>query len=149
MAHRTYRYFKGQPLYAFGYGLSYTGFSYANLKLSTTHLHAGDPLTVEADVKNVGDRDGEEVAELYLMPPSTSVSPTLALAGFQRIRLQAGEMGHVSFVVDPRRLSQIDDRGTRAVTAGAYRVSVGGSQPDGQKTLQAGFTIDGEQQLPR
>src|SRR5208282_4052002 len=63
MKGRTYRYFEGQPLYPFGYGLSYSKFSYSNLKLSTTTLNAGDPLTVEADVKNESDRDGDEVVE--------------------------------------------------------------------------------------
>ncbi len=82
MANRTYRYFKGKPLYGFGYGLSYTTFSYSNVKPSTSALHAGDTLTVEADVKNTGSRPGEEVAELYLTPPHTDVSPNLALAGF-------------------------------------------------------------------
>ncbi len=91
MANRTYRYFKGQPLYGFGYGLSYTTFAYDNLKLSTSILHAGDTLTVGADVKNTGSRAGDEVAELYLVPPQTSVSPALALGGFTRIHLAPGE----------------------------------------------------------
>src|SRR6185369_17045922 len=64
MANRTYRYFKGQPLYGFGYGLSYTTFAYSNLKLNTTQLKAGQPLHVEVDIKNTGSRAGDEVAQL-------------------------------------------------------------------------------------
>ena len=69
MANRTYRYFKGKPLYGFGFGLSYSSFRYSGLKLSTNHLQAGDTLTVDADVKNSGARAGDEVAEVYLTPP--------------------------------------------------------------------------------
>jgi beta-glucosidase len=148
MANRTYRYFKGQPLYGFGYGLSYTTFTYSNLKLSTSTLHAGDTLTVEADVKNTGAIPGDEVAELYLTPPQTSVSPRLALDGFTRIHLSAGESRHITFTLDPRTLSQVDDKGTRAVTPGSYRLAIGGSQPTAA-TTQATFTIEGTQELPR
>lgn len=150
MAGRTYRYFKGKPLYAFGHGLSYTSFRYSGLKLSTSALHAGDPLTVEADVKNVGSVAGDEVAELYLTPPQTSVSPTLALSGFARFHLAPGQTRHVSFTLDPRTLSQVDEKGVRAVLPGNYRIAVGGSQPGADHDAQtAAFTVSGSQQLPR
>ena len=149
MAGRTYRYYKGKPLYEFGYGLSYTTFAYSNLKLSTGKLRAGDTLTVEADVKNTGTRDGDEVAELYLIPPQTAVSPQLALDGFQRVHIGKGKTEHVTFQLDPRALSQVDERGTRAVTPGSYRVAVGPSQPSaGGAGQTATFTIDGTQELP-
>ena len=150
MSSRTYRYFKGKPLYGFGYGLSYTTFAYENLKLSTTNLHAGDTLTVEADVKNTGTRAGEEVAELYLTPPRTSVSPNLALNGFTRVHLAPGETKHITLTLDPRTLSQVDDKGIRAVTPGSYRVTLGGAQPNETTNTQtATFTIEGTQQMPR
>ena len=152
MANRTYRYFKGKPLYAFGDGLSYTKFDYSAVKLSTATLHAGDTLTVDADVKNVGNLAGDEVAELYLAPPRTGVSPQLALAGFERLHLNAGETKHVTFHLDPRTLSQVDDKGVRAVRPGRYRVSIGGSQPGGdaaQAVRSMEFTLAGTQQLPR
>jgi beta-glucosidase len=148
MANRTYRYFKGQPLYGFGYGLSYTTFAYDNLKLSTSTLHAGDPLIVESDVKNTGNRAGDEVAELYFMPPQTSVSPALALSGFTRIHLAPGETKHVTFTLDPRALSQVDAKGVRAITPGIYRVAVGGSQPNATSNDQATFTVEGTYELP-
>ena len=92
MKNRTYRYFTGKPLYDFGYGLSYTKFAYSHVKLSEPTVHAGDTLTVEADVKNIGARAGDEVAELYLIPPhdgNGGLSPNLQLAGFERVHLAA------------------------------------------------------------
>ena len=152
MANRTYRYFKGKPLFAFGDGLSYTTFSYSHLKFSTQNLHAGETLTAEADVTNTGSAAGDEVAELYLTPPPTSVSPKWALAGFERIHLNPGEIKHLTFQLDPRTLSQVDDKGNRTVTAGTYRLSLGGSQPDGDASsgvVMQEFKIEGDQPLPR
>ena len=148
MAGRTYRYFKGDPLYGFGYGLSYTTFAYSGLKLSTNTLHAGDPLTVEADVRNTGTRTGDEVAELYLTPPQTSTSPALALGAFTRLHLSPGETRHVTFTLNSRVLSQVDDKGIRAVTPGTYQLAVGGAQPTKNHSLTTTFTIDGRQELP-
>jgi beta-glucosidase len=74
------------------------------------------------------------------------------LAGFERIHLNAGESKHITFHLDPRTLSQVDDKGTRAVTPGSYRIFVGGSQPNGDAAAgvkQETFTITGSQQLPR
>jgi beta-glucosidase len=147
MSNRTYRFFKGKPLYGFGFGLSYTSFAYSNLKLSTQSLNAGDALTVEADVKNTGGVAGDEVAELYLTPPQTSVSPTRALDGFQRVHLKSGETRHVTFTLDARTLSQVDERGNRAVTPGSYKLQVGGSQAE-EGSVRASFSITGRQELP-
>jgi len=152
MANRTYRYFKGKPLFAFGDGLSYTTFAYSNVRLSSEKLRAGEPLTVEADVKNSGQVAGDEVAELYLMPPSTTVSPKLTLAGFQRVHLDAGATKHLVFHLNPRALSQVDAKGDRAVVPGQYRISLGGSQPDGDATASVqtkNFSIAGRQEIPR
>ena len=152
MANRTYRYFKGKPLYAFGDGLSYTTFAYSGLKLSTKSLKAGDPLTVEADVRNTGSVAGDEVTQLYLIPPQSALSPKQALSGFQRLHLDPGETKHITFKLDPRTLSQVDDKGTRAVTPGEYKLSLGSSQPDGalgSSTISAPLTITGTNQLPR
>jgi beta-glucosidase len=152
MANRTYRYFKGKPLYGFGDGLSYSTFAYSHLKVSGKNLHAGDTLTVEADVQNAGSLAGDEVAELYLAPPRTAISPTLALAGFERLHLNPGETKHVVFHLDARTLSQVNDKGVRAVTPGNYQVFVGGSQPNGdaaQNVKHEDFTISGTQELPR
>jgi beta-glucosidase len=152
MANRTYRYFKGKPLFNFGDGLSYTTFAYSALKLSSENLKAGTPLTVQADVKNTGSLPGDEVAELYLIPPQSDVSPQLALAGFQRFHLTPGESKHITFRLDPRTLSQVDAKGNRAVTPGKYKLSLGSSQPGstlGSATISAPFTITGTQEISR
>jgi beta-glucosidase len=152
MANRTYRYFKGKPLFYFGDGLSYSRFTYSHLKLSSANLHASDTLTVEADLTNSGRLPGDEVAELYLTPPQTGVSPKLALAGFDRVHLKPGEKKHVTFILDPRTLSQVDETGARAVRAGKYRVSLGGSQPEGDASsavVAQDFTIEGTSEVPR
>ncbi len=148
MANRTYRYFKGSPLYGFGYGLSYTTFAYSNIRVSTPTLKAGDTLSVEADVKNTGSRGGDEVAELYLAAPRTEVSAIAALSGFKRIHLAPGESHHVTFQLDPRTLSQVDAQGMRAVMPGSYKVYVGGSQPM-PGTAATSFNISGTQELAR
>jgi beta-glucosidase len=155
MSNRTYRYFKGKTLYDFGYGLSYTNFSYSHLKLSTASLHAGDTLTVEADVRNTGRVAGDEVAEVYLAPPKDGnggLSPNVQLEGFQRIRLAPGQTEHVTFKLDPRELSEVDADGTRAVQPGSYTVSLGGSQPKDaltpDSTVSARFVIVDTKELP-
>ena len=149
MKNRTYRYFEGQPLYAFGYGLSYSKFEYSNLKLSSVTLKAGESLSVDADVRNASQRDGDEVVELYLSFPRSPAAPLRALRGFTRIHVVAGAIQHVHFILDARGLSQVDDKGDRIVASGDYRITVGGGQP-GSAAPQAGagFKIKGKQALP-
>jgi beta-glucosidase len=84
MKGRTYRYFEGQPLYPFGYGLSYTTFSYRGLTLQQNPIKVGDPLTLEVTVTNTGKREGDEVAQLYLNFPKVPGAPLSALRGFTR-----------------------------------------------------------------
>jgi len=149
MKGRTYRYFEGQPLYRFGYGLSYSKFSYSNLKLSTTNLNAGDPLTVEADVKNESEREGDEVEELYLTFPKSPSAPIHALRGIARIHLGSGETQHVQFILNARDLSEVNADGDRIVAAGAYGITVGGGQPGTTAPqAEAEFAVSGEQKLP-
>lgn len=152
MSNRTYRYFKGKPLFAFGDGLSYSTFAYSNVKLSASNLRAGDTLTVDADVKNTSATAGDEVAEVYLAPPQSTIAPRVTLAGFQRVHLNAGETKHLVFRLEPRALSLVDAQGTRAVTPGAYRITVGGSQPTGdaaQAVVTKAFNIEGKYPIER
>lgn len=148
MAHRTYRFFEGEPLYPFGYGLSYTSFAYSKVRVSTPTLAAGDSLTVEAEVENTGKVAGDEVAELYLVPPETPVAARRELAGFERVHLAPGEHRKLRFTLDARTLSQVDEQGKRAVEPGTYRVFVGGSQPPKGAALVS-FAIHGSHPLPR
>lgn len=149
MANRTYRYFKGKPLYPFGYGLSYSQYEYGKVRLSTATLKAGEPLTVDADVKNTGQRDGDEVVQLYLTYPQLPGAPTRALCGFQRVHVPAGKTQHVHLTIDPRSLSHVNESGDRRIAAGSYSLSVGGGQPGtGAPVVELAFTINGEAQLP-
>jgi beta-glucosidase len=149
MKNRTYRYFEGQPLYPFGYGLSYSKFEYSNLKLSSTKLKAGDSLTVEADVKNVSPREGDEVVELYLSFPKSVVAPLRALRGFTRVHLAADEIQHVNFTLDARALSEVDENGDRILAKGIHSISVGGGQPGtGAAQVAVEFKIEGSRKLP-
>ena len=148
MKNRTYRYFEGEPLYPFGFGLSYSKFAYSNLKLSTPELNAGSPLEVEVDVSNVNEHEGDEVAELYLNFPKTPGAPIRALRGFKRIHLAAGATQHLTFTLQPRDLSMVNDNGDRVVTPGTYQISVGGGQPGTGPGTEAQLVIQGEQKLP-
>jgi beta-glucosidase len=141
MAGRTYRYFTGHPLYGFGYGLSYTSFAYAHLKLSSTTVKAGDPLRVEADVTNTGKRAGEEVAELYLRGPQGGGEPLRSLRGFQRLTIQPGETKHVLFALEPAQLSEVDKSGTTSMQGGEYTIFVGGGQPGVGAGVEGNFSI--------
>ncbi len=130
MQGRTYRYFKGAPLYPFGYGLSYTSFSYSDLKLPASATRAGDPLSIDVAVTNKGKIAGDEVAQLYLTFPEVAGAPLRALRGFQRVHLDAGQSQTLHFDLKDRDLSMVSDAGEPIVAAGKYLVSVGGGQPD-------------------
>jgi beta-glucosidase len=129
MARRTYRYFNGEPLYPFGYGLSYTSFRYANVKPSAASIPANGQVTVSADVTNSGGRDGDEVVQLYLTHPGAAGAPRRALQGFQRIHLKAGETRHVTFTLKERALSIVDPAGKRRIVPGPVEAWIGGGQP--------------------
>ena len=149
MKGRTYRYFDGQPLYPFGYGLSYSQFAYSNLKLSTLTLKAGDALTVDADVRNTSKRDGDEVAQLYLVFPTVPGAPLRTLRGFARVHLAAGATKRIQFALDARDLSMVNEAGTRVVAPGSYRLIVGGGQPGTSAAeTDTTFAIEGESKLP-
>ena len=144
MEGRTYRYFKGEPLYPFGFGLSYTNFAYSDLRFDKT-VRAGRPLTLTVDVKNVGDMAGDEVVQLYLTDVAATVPmPLRSLVGFDRISLRAGEKRSVTFTITPRQMSLIDDSGKRIIEPGEFLVSAGGGQPGRQTPVVTGkFSVSG------
>src|SRR5262245_38154011 len=149
MKNRTYRYFEGEPLYPFGHGLSYSKFEYANLKLSSDKLKAGDALNMEVDVKNASTKDGDEVVQVYLSFPKSPGAPLRALRAFQRVSVRAGQTQHVSFALQDRDLSQVHAAGDRIIAAGAYSVHVGGGQPGtAAPGLDASFLVQGKKKLP-
>jgi beta-glucosidase len=148
MQNRTYRYFKGGVLYPFGYGVSYSKFIYRIPTLSAAAIEAGDSVTVTAQLHNLSQRDGDEVVELYIIPPQTAVSPHVELEGFQRVHLRAGEVQNVQFTLSARQLSEVDAKGNRAVMPGDYAIYVAGAQPE-PGTPAAKLHISGTMALPR
>ncbi|MFT3682117.1 MAG: glycoside hydrolase family 3 C-terminal domain-containing protein [Ferruginibacter sp.] len=125
MDNRTYRYFKGKPLYPFGFGLSYTTFKYQNLKISAAK---DKNYTVEVGVSNSGKMDGEEVVQLYVSGKGNK-APIRSLKGFRRISLKKGESRTLSFKLTKEDLSLADDLGNQKIFSGKVVISVGGGQP--------------------
>jgi beta-glucosidase len=149
MKGRTYRYFEGKLLYPFGFGLSYTTFSYKDLTLPKKAINAGDPLTAEVTVSNAGKREGDEVVQLYLSFPSVAGAPLRALRGFKRIHLKAGESQKVSFELKERDLSMVTETGEPIIAEGEYFVSIGGGQPNTAAPAANGkFQVKGHKTLP-
>jgi beta-glucosidase len=149
MKNRTYRYFKGTPLYPFGYGLSYTSFSYNGLSGPAEAVQAGAPASFDVTVTNTGSKAGDEVAELYLEFPKVVGAPLRALRGFQRVHLDAGASQKVHFELQPRDLSMVTEDGEPIVAGGSYIVSVGGGQPhSGAPVVNTTFNIKGHLILP-
>jgi len=132
MDNRTYRYFKGEPLYGFGYGLSYSSFKYDNLVIPQA-IHAGKSTTVSVTVTNTSKTDGEEVSELYLSHLGLNIkAPIRALKGFERTFIKAGESKVLHFELTPTDLSLTQADGGIKELKGKIMISVGGSQPDAQ-----------------
>jgi beta-glucosidase len=149
MKGRTYRYFAGTPVYSFGYGLSYTSFSYGPLIVEPVGGAPENGIKVATEIRNTGSRDGEEVAELYLTPPAFAGAPRLALRGFQRVTLKAGETRKVVFELNPRDLSFVAEDGIRQVFAGGYKLDVGSGQPDAGIAHRSGaFTLTHGVKIP-
>jgi beta-glucosidase len=149
MRNRTYRYFQGKPLYPFGYGLSYTTFSYSGLTLPKDAVAAGDPIAAEVTITNSGKLEGDEVAQLYLSFPSVPGAPLRALRGFKRVHLNPGESQKVRFELKDRDLSMVSDMGEPIIPDGAYTVSIGGGQPNtGAPSVTGTFKVSGTKTLP-
>ena len=154
MSNRTYRYFKGEPLYPFGFGLSYTRFRYTNLRVSRSSVAPNEPVTVSVDVTNRGARAGDEVVELYLKHEHVAGAPQRALKGFRRIHLAQGETRHVEFTLHDRALGIVDESGKHRIVPGTVDVWVGGGQPVSRPGLArapglaARFSLSGSRLLP-
>jgi beta-glucosidase len=151
MKGRTYRYLECEPLYPFGFGLSYTTFNYNNIKLSSHKLKAGDSLNVSVEVVNDGGIAGDEVVQLYLTDVEASVDvPVRKLIGFERIKLAPGETKQVDFTITSEQMSIIDNNGNTVLEPGEFKLSIGGSQGEERSfslgaglTLKDRFTVEG------
>jgi len=129
MAKRTYRYFDGDPLYPFGFGLSYTSFTYDRAQVDHAKISAEGSVTISVEVKNTGAMAGDEVVQLYLTHPGVNGAPLRALQGFERVHLERGEKKTVKFALRDRDLSIVDESGKRRVVAGRVVAWIGGGQP--------------------
>ncbi len=149
MDDRTYRYFRGKPLYPFGYGLSYTTFAYSDLSVPQAPVSVGNPVPVDVTVTNTGKVAGDEVVELYLKFPPVAGAPNIALRGFQRIHLDPGASQKVQFELKGRNLGMVTSVGQPTIANGDYTISIGGGQPDtGAPGVTGHFRIDGQIDLP-
>jgi len=138
---RSYEFSTRQPLYAFGYGLSYTTFHFDNLRVEPAQILSGGSAKVSVDITNTGKRDGDEVAQLYVHPKVSSVTqPVMQLRGFQRISLKPGEKKTVEFAITPETLSILDADMHRAVEPGVFELMVGSSS---DKTSTVKLTVAG------
>jgi beta-glucosidase len=129
---RTYLYFKGQPLYPFGYGLSYTKFDYSNLRLSSAKLAKNGAIAVSVDVKNTGKLAGDEVVQMYVEHPKSQVArPLKELKGFQRITLQPGEKKTVRMALKAQSLAWWNEKQKAwEVEAEPIGIRIGSSSAD-------------------
>ena len=128
-----------EPLYHFGYGLSYTTFKYSNLRISKKELHFSDTLSVSIEITNTGKYKGKEVVQLYITDEFASVTPPLlALKDFVSIELNPGEKAEVTFDVSRDQLSFYNQQNKWITEPGSFEVSVGGSSND---CLKTNFTL--------
>jgi beta-glucosidase len=130
MAGRTYRYMTQEPLYPFGFGLSYSRFEYSDLVLEKDSVAAGENLNVGVKITNTGDRSAAEVVQYYLKDQEASTTvPLHYLVGFERVTLQPGESQTLGFTLTPEMMSFYDDDGLLKLEAGAFQLIVGGCSP--------------------
>jgi len=148
MANRTYRYFKGQPLYPFGFGLSYTSFAYSEVHLSKSIIAKDETVRAEVTVTNTGKHKGDEVVQLYIAHEGIDYAPLQALKGFKRISLSPGQFQKVSFTITSELLKLVDDKGHSIFSPGKVRIIIAGSSPskrneelNAAKATQAELTL--------
>jgi beta-glucosidase len=149
MKGRTYRYMEAEPLYPFGYGLSYTTFTYSDMKLSSASVKKNQPVEVEVTVTNTGKVEGEEVVQMYLTDVEASTdAPLFSLHGIQRVILKPGSSSIIKFTVTPQMMELVNAKGERIIEPGKFKVFIGGSLPGNRsetlgaaKSLESFFTV--------
>jgi beta-glucosidase len=149
MVGRTYRYMTADPLYPFGFGLSYSRFEYSDLKLDNARPRPGDVVRATVTVKNTGTVVSDEVVQLYLTDiEASALTPISALKGFHRIRLKPGQHREVAFTITPEMMSLVDENGDSRLEPGQFKVTVGGCSPGKRGTdlgapqpVQMTFTV--------
>ncbi len=148
MAGRTYRYFEGQALYPFGFGLSYTSFRYQDLALSHDRLTGPEIVRVSCEVDNTGAMAGDEVVQIYLRDEEASTPvPRHSLVGFRRVHLAPGRSTRVTFEIQPRQMACVDEQGRWVIEPGSFTLFAGGGQPGVAQGLSVKFSVIGEKIL--
>ncbi len=138
LAGRTYRYMESEPLFPFGFGLSYSTFEFRDLHLDKSKVKKGESILLEVTVTNTGKYRAEEVVQLYLTDVESSVSlPKYALKGFRRISLWPGASQKVNFEISPKMMQMVNEKGERLIEAGQFKIYVGGSTPS-KRSLELG-----------
>jgi len=143
MQGRTYRYFTGEPLYPFGYGLSYTQFEYSDILSSKNQISDGDTLALSVTVRNVGAVAGDEVVQIYTSANREGY-PQIHLVGFTRIHLLPNESKKVTIEVSASQFDRITDTGERLLETGTFTLYAGGGQPKWSKGVQLDIQVVGE-----
>jgi beta-glucosidase len=138
MAGRTYRYMETEPLYPFGFGLSYAKFVYSDLRLSSQKIKNGENVTAVFKVTNTGKTAGDEVSQLYIKDLQSSFRvPIQSLKGIRKVHLAPGASQEITFVVTPEMMSSVDESGKSVVEKGEILLTIGGSSP-GNRSLELG-----------
>jgi len=138
MVGRTYRYMEKEPLFPFGFGLSYTKFSYSDLKLSATKIKKGESVTATFKITNTGKISGEEVAQLYIKDLNANFRvPIQSLKGIKKVSLKPGASQEISFLITPELMSSVDETGKSLVGKGNIQLTIGGASP-GNRSIQLG-----------
>lgn len=149
MEGRTYRYMKEEPLYPFGFGLSFVKFDYSGISLSADKIRRNQPIEATVTVTNNGKMKAEEVAQLYLTDKKASArTPLFSLAGVQRLTLEPGESKQVKFTIDPEQMKLVTETGDRVLEPGEFIVYISGSLPGkrseelgASRAAEASFTL--------
>jgi len=152
MKGRTYRYMETEPLYPFGFGLSYTRFRYDELRFSSDKINPWEEIEIRVDVRNVGRYAGDEVTQLYLTDLESSVqTPIRELRAARRIHLVPGQRATLLFTLSARQMALINENGRAVLEPGEFEISIGGCQPDKRSralgagpVLTARFRVVGE-----
>ncbi|WP_396602258.1 glycoside hydrolase family 3 C-terminal domain-containing protein [Algibacter sp. R77976] len=147
MENRTYKYFKGEPLFPFGHGLSYTNFTYSNLTISNV-VNIGSDIKVKVDVKNLGELEGDEVVQFYVSHNNKDkTTPTRSLVGFERITLSPNETKTVTLSIKPKQYALISNQGKPIINPGSISICAGGKQPGFKGVADANTTTVVEKKI--